>query len=163
LVVTGSDLCVFSRKLVPGRKEHTSHELFAANGAPIPTYGGHTLTLNPGLRHDFTWSFVVADAQNPIIGVDLLGNFGLLVDCRNNRILDRTTSLLAHAETASLWLPSVKTFVGTAPAEELFTELLDLTRPSGVRRATTRCTTSTRHQAHQFPLNPVALHQTDSR
>ena len=97
LVDTGSDLCVFPRRLVPGRKERTSYDLFAANGTPIPTYGWHTLTLNLGLRRDFTWRFVVADVQIPIIGVDLLGNFSLLVDCRNNRILDGITSLSAPA------------------------------------------------------------------
>jgi hypothetical protein len=31
---------------------------------------------------------VVADVQTPIIDVDLLAHFGLLVDCRNNRRLD---------------------------------------------------------------------------
>jgi hypothetical protein len=54
-VDTGSDLCVFPRKLVPGRKERTSYDLFTANGTPIPTYGGHTLMLNLGLQRDFTW------------------------------------------------------------------------------------------------------------
>jgi hypothetical protein len=125
---------VFPRKLVPGRKELTSYDLFAANGRPIPTYGGHTLTLNLGHRRDFTWRFVVADAQIPIIGVDLLGNFGLLVDCRNNRILDGITSLSAPAQTASPWLPSVKTIGGNAPVDDLFAEFSDLARPSGFRR-----------------------------
>jgi hypothetical protein len=82
LVDTGSDLCVFPRKLIPGPKERTSYDLFAVNGTTIPTYGWHTLTLNLGLRRDFTWRFVVADVQRPIIGVDLLSNFSLLVDCR---------------------------------------------------------------------------------
>ena len=120
LVDTGSDLSVFPRKLVPGRRERTSYDLFAANGTPIPTYGGHTLTLNLGLRRDFTWRFVVADVQIQIIGVDLLGNFGLLVDCRNNRILDGITSLSAPAQTASPRFPSVKTIRGTAPVDDLF-------------------------------------------
>jgi hypothetical protein len=68
LVDTGSDLCAFHRKLVPERKERTSYDLFAANGTPIPTYGWHTLTLKLGLRWDFTWRFVVADVQLPIMG-----------------------------------------------------------------------------------------------
>jgi hypothetical protein len=56
-----------------------AHQLrfFAADGISIQTYEGYTLTLNLGLRRDFTWRFVVADIQIPIIGVDLLGNFGL--------------------------------------------------------------------------------------
>jgi len=153
LVDTGSDLCVFPRKLVPGRKERTSYDLFAANGAPIPTYGEHTLTLKLGLRRDFTWRFVVADVQIPIIGIDLLGNFDLLLDCRNNRILDGTTSLSAHAETASLRFPSVKTIGGTAPADDLFTEFPDLTRPSGIRREVRH---NTVHHINTTPGPPVS-------
>jgi hypothetical protein len=77
---------------------------------------------------------VVADVQMPIIGVDLLSNFVLLVDCRNNRILDGITSLSAPAQMASPRFASVKTIGGTAPADDLFSEFPDLTRPSGVLR-----------------------------
>jgi hypothetical protein len=65
LVDTGSDLCVFPRKLVPGRQERVNYGLFAANGTTIPTYGWISLSLNLGLRRDFTWRFVVADVQTP--------------------------------------------------------------------------------------------------
>ena len=68
LVDTGSDLCVIPQKNVPGRRERTSNDLFASNCTPIPMYGWHTLTLKLGLRRDFTWRFVVADVQLPIIG-----------------------------------------------------------------------------------------------
>jgi len=95
---------------------------------------GHTVTLILVLPRDFTWRFVVADIQIPIIGVDLLGNFGLLVDCRKNRILDGITSLSVPAQTASPLLPSVKVIGDTASADELFAELQDLAHPSGVRR-----------------------------
>jgi len=39
LVDTGSDLCVFPRKLLPARRERTDYTLYAANGTTIPTYG----------------------------------------------------------------------------------------------------------------------------
>jgi hypothetical protein len=58
LIDTGSDLWVFPRKLVAGRKER-------ANGTTIPTYGWISLSLNMGLRRDFTWRFVVAEVQTP--------------------------------------------------------------------------------------------------
>jgi hypothetical protein len=38
-VDTGSDLCVFPRKLLPGRTERTDYTLYAADGTTIPTYG----------------------------------------------------------------------------------------------------------------------------
>jgi hypothetical protein len=37
LVDTASDLCVFPRRLVPGRRQRTNYDLFAANGTPFPT------------------------------------------------------------------------------------------------------------------------------
>jgi len=131
LVDTGSDLCVVPRKLVPGCKEHTNSDLFAANHTPIPSYGWHILMLNLGLRRDFTWRFVVADVQPPIIGVDLLANVLLLVDC-HNRILDGVTSLSTSAQTATTQFPSVKTIWSSPPADDPFAEFLDLTRPSEV-------------------------------
>jgi hypothetical protein len=87
LVDTGSNLCVFPRRLVPWLRMRISYDLFAANGTSIPTYGWHTLKLSLGLRRDFTWRFVVADVHIPIIGVYLQANFSLLVDCRNNTSL----------------------------------------------------------------------------
>jgi len=77
---------------------------------------------------------VVADVQIPIIGVDLLGNFSLLLDCCNNRILDGITSLSAPAQTASPRFPTVKTIGSSAPADDIFADFPYLTRPSGVQR-----------------------------
>ena len=88
LVDIGSYLCVFPRKLLPGRREHMDYTLYAANGTTIPTYGWTSPSLNLGLRRDFTWRFVVADVQLHITGVDLLSHYGLPVDCRNTRLLD---------------------------------------------------------------------------
>jgi hypothetical protein len=46
--------------------------------------------------------FVVADIQTPVIGVDLLSHFVLLVDCRNNRLLDEVTSLSTPAQPQTI-------------------------------------------------------------
>jgi hypothetical protein len=92
LVDTGPDLCVYPRRLVPRCKERANYDLCAANGTTIHTYGWLPLSLNLGLRRSFTWRFIVADVTHPIIGVDFLSHFGLLVDCRNNRLLDGITS-----------------------------------------------------------------------
>jgi len=72
LVDTGSDLCVFPRRLLPGCRERTDYTLYATNGTTIPTYGWGSRSLNLGLRRDFTWRFMIADVDLPIIGVDLL-------------------------------------------------------------------------------------------
>jgi hypothetical protein len=121
LVDTGSDICVFPRKLVPQRKERGNFYLFAANGTPIPTYGMMPLSLNMGLRRHFTWRFVVADVSHPLIGADFLSHFGLLVDCRNNRLLDGITT----------FDPAMKATPAIAPPTTSPTQPLTRTTRSG--------------------------------
>ena len=96
LVDTGSDLCVFPRDLLPGSREKSCYELVAANKTAIATFGTATMTLNLGLRRDYTWRFVVADVSKPIIGVDFLAYYNLLVDVRNRELCDSTTRLSAR-------------------------------------------------------------------
>jgi hypothetical protein len=112
--------------------ERVNYDLCAANGTIIHTYGWLPLSLNLGLRRDFTWRFVVADVTHPLIDVNFLSHFGLLVDCRNNRLLDGVTSLSAPAQAASSQVPSVKTITGSTPVDSLLAVFPDLTRPTGV-------------------------------
>jgi hypothetical protein len=130
LIDTGPDLCVYPRRLIPRRREQLNYDLCAANGTTIHTYGWLPLSLNFCLSRDFTCRFVVADVTRPNIGVDFLSHFGLLVDCRNNRLLDGTTLLSVQAQEASTLIPSVKTIIGDTPIGSLLAEFPDLTRPA---------------------------------
>ncbi|XP_023709605.1 uncharacterized protein LOC111865653, partial [Cryptotermes secundus] len=132
--------------------ERTTYDLCAANGTTIHTYGWLPLSLNLGLRREFTWRFVVADVPHPIIGVDFLSHFGLLVDCRNNRILDGVTTLSAPASAANALIPSVKTISSNTPIDSLLTEFPDLTRPAGVQREIRH---NTVHHIRTVPGPPV--------
>jgi hypothetical protein len=58
---------VFRRKLIPQCRKRVNYDLCAANGSTIPTYRWLPLSLNLGLRRDFTWLFVVADVTQPLI------------------------------------------------------------------------------------------------
>jgi hypothetical protein len=126
LIDTGSDLCVFPRKLIPWRRERVNYDLFAANGSTIPTYGWIPVSFNLCLRRDFTWRFVVADVQAPIAGVDLLSHFGLL--------LDGVTSLSVPAQPARTSVPRIKIISGGTPVDNLLAEFPELTRPTGIQR-----------------------------
>jgi hypothetical protein len=95
------------------------YNLYAVNGTTIPTYGWTSQSLNVGLHHDFTWRFVIADAQLPIISVDLLSHYGLLVNSRNNRLLDGVTSLSTPGLIALPSVPSLKTIAGGTPSDSL--------------------------------------------
>jgi hypothetical protein len=95
---------------------------------------------------------VVADVTHPIIGVDFLSHFGLLVDCRNNRLLDGVTSLYASAKTAGKHIPSVKTISNNTPVDNLLAEFPDLTRPAGAQREVRH---NTVHHIRTVPGPPV--------
>ena len=141
LVDTGSDLCIFPCKLLPGCRERTDYNLYEANGTIIPTYGWISQNLNLGLRRDFIWCFVVADVQIPIIGVDILSYYGLLINCRNNHLLDGVTSLPTPGLTAPPSVPSVKVIAGGTATDSLMEEFPGLTKPTGIHREVRHNTT----------------------
>jgi hypothetical protein len=119
------------RRLVPRRKKWVNFELCAANGTTIHTYGWLTLSLNLDLPQDFTWRFVVADVTHPIIAVEFLSHFGLLVDCRNKRLLGGDTLLFARGKASSALIPRFKIITCCTPIDSFLAEFSDLTRPAG--------------------------------
>ena len=54
--------------------------LVGANNTTINTYGTSKRNVDVGLKRDYTWKFIVADVQLPIIGADFLIHYSLLVD-----------------------------------------------------------------------------------
>ena len=65
----------------------------AVNNTPITTYGQRSLTLNLGLRRAFSWVFIIAAVERPILGADFLRHFGLLVDMKQRKLVDASTHL----------------------------------------------------------------------
>lgn len=142
LIDTGSDLCVFPRSAVREPRIKTGYELFAANGTIIHTYGYLPLTLDLGLRRAFSWRFVVADVSKPIIGVDFLGYYNLLVDCRNQRLVDGITTLTTSAvsQCSAEALSSVRTVIDDTVYHRLLKEYPVVTRPAGKPHTTKHAT-----------------------
>lgn len=153
LVDTGADLCVYPRRLLQGRWTRISYDLSAANGTIIPTYGTILFTLNLGLRREFSWRFVIADVNQPIIGADFLSFYGLLVDMRNKRLYDQTTSLAAKGQTVADSSPSVKVVSGTSVYHALLQKYIDITRPRGTPSSIKH---QTKHHIEVTPGPPVA-------
>lgn len=93
LIDTGADISV-----IPPTQQEKGHApcvfpLHAANGTKIKTFGSKMITLNLGLRRNIPWIFIIADVQQPIIGSDLLKKFDLLVDIKNNALIDKLTTI----------------------------------------------------------------------
>ncbi|XP_013163407.1 PREDICTED: uncharacterized protein LOC106114667, partial [Papilio xuthus] len=154
LVDTGSDLCVFPRSLLRERRARTTYQLSAANGSCIHTYGYVHLQLDFCLRRTFKWRFVVADVTKPIIGVDFLNHYNLIVDCRNKRIIDNTTSVTACALRVKCNdISSVKVQSGDSGYHKILSDFPDITRPSGTHRIIPH---NTVHHIRTTPGPPVS-------
>ena len=155
LVDTGSDLCVFPRTALRERRFPTNYQLYAANGTSISTYGFAHLELNLGLRRDYTWRFIVADVTKAIIGVDFLSYYGLIVDCRNQRLIDSTTTLTTSAESvsSSSTISSVKTLLGDSNYHTLLRQFPEITRPAGNEKVINH---NTVHHIRTTPGPPVS-------
>lgn len=155
LVDTGSDLCVFPRSLLKERRQKTEYELRAANGSTIATYGYTHFKLDLGLRRSFPWRFVVAEVTKPIIGVDFLAFYNLVVDCRNQRLLDNTTTLSTSAVSAcnTQSIYSVKVMTGDSKYHNILGEFPEITKPAGTHRTVTH---NTLHHLRTTPGPPVS-------
>lgn len=98
LVDTGADVST----IPPTHRERkakpiTTMKLYAANGSEIQTYGNRRMIVNLGLRRAFEWNFIVADIKTPLLGVDFLKAYNLLIDPRGERLIDQTTQLQIKA------------------------------------------------------------------
>ena len=89
LVNTGASLSILPRKSF---KQNTlipdpSFQMMGANGSVIKTYGKANKRLNIGLGQQYSWSFIIADVTEPILGADFLRAKRILVDVTNKRLL----------------------------------------------------------------------------
>ncbi|GFT36812.1 transposon Ty3-I Gag-Pol polyprotein [Nephila pilipes] len=76
LIDTGADISVFPKSFAPHGKAQHDLTLYVMNDTKIQTYGTKRILLGLSLRHQFTWSFVIADVS--------VKHFNLLVDDKWN-------------------------------------------------------------------------------
>ncbi|KAL7646293.1 UNVERIFIED_CONTAM: hypothetical protein RMT77_003202 [Armadillidium vulgare] len=81
----------------------------AANGSPIKCFGEIVACITiPKLRREFNWTFIVAEVAMPILGMDFLHHYNLLIDCGNKTLRDNHTTLLASLKSSFMEVPSVQ-------------------------------------------------------
>ena len=129
LVDTGAEVSVLPRSQ-RFRGRTTSIQLQAVNHSPIVTHGEKSLTSDFGLRRVFHWVFIVADLPTPIIGADFLCQFNLLVDVKNQKLIDSTTSLAVQGVTSNK-LSVSPMFVNAASSQfdDLLRQYPNISRP----------------------------------
>lgn len=151
LLDTGSDLCCFPRRLLPGKFTDTGYELSAANNSGIKTYGHLPLCLNLGLRRDFTWRFIIADVSTPIIGADFMAHYQLLPDCHHKRLIDGLTGLTTSCQAINVHQTSVKALSEDVSDCKILADFPELTKPAGTPREVRH---STQHFIRTTPGPP---------
>ena len=149
LVDTGAEVSIFPRSVLgksfSSLPSHSKIELEAVNRTPIQVYGERFFSLDLGLRRTFKWVFIVTSISTPILGADFLDHFGLLVDVKFRKLIDRTTSLSVHGFGSFTGTISPMYVRQATATPSRFTDLLqgypDIVRPTyndiSVKHATT--------------------------
>ncbi|GFT80439.1 retrovirus-related Pol polyprotein from transposon 17.6 [Trichonephila clavipes] len=100
----------------------------AANGTNINVYGRKSITVNFGLRRNFTYSFYVCNVSSAIIGADFLYQFNLSPDLRHKRLIDCVTNLKVPAKLGICSIFSVKSVYMNNVYGKLFLKYPELTK-----------------------------------
>lgn len=109
LIGTGADISVIPPLKSEKHNSPCQFELFTANNSKIKTYGCKNITLDLGLQKSIRWIFIIADVQQPIIGSDLLKHCNLLIDIKNNKLVDNLTSVAISGKILPTSSITVKT------------------------------------------------------
>ena len=109
LIDTGAAVSVLPKSCANRISDADSLPIVAANNTTIITYGTIKPVVDVGLKRDYTWKFIVADVQQPIIGaIDFLIHYSLLVDLRSRCLRDMRTALAILASLSSITPLSLK-------------------------------------------------------
>ncbi|GFU43262.1 peptidase A2 domain-containing protein [Nephila pilipes] len=103
-----------------------SLQLFAENGIVILTYSQSLLTLDHGLRRVFRWPFIIAAVLQPIIRVDFILHYGLLVNIWYECLEDSLTKLQTQGTVQKWNNSSVKAVHDSTKFNKLLAEFLSL-------------------------------------
>ena len=90
LVDTGAEVSVVPATSSELRSGLPGVSLRAANGTPIRTYGSRKVSLSINGRL-YSWPFIVADVDKPLLGADFFCHHGPLVDMRGRQLVDAIT------------------------------------------------------------------------
>ena len=80
LIHTGAAVSVLPRSCANRAVDDYSLPLVAANISTITIYGTDKRIVDVGLKREYSWTFIVADVKQPILGADFLIHYNLLVD-----------------------------------------------------------------------------------
>ncbi|KAG8174445.1 hypothetical protein JTE90_014232 [Oedothorax gibbosus] len=131
LIDTGAEISIVptltpqERNRPPGKMK-----LYVANGTSIPTFGEKLLQVDLNLRRSLPWPFVIAAVSHPILGADFLKNFGLLVDMKNNRLIDTSTGRKVSAPVIASSYGTISLLAQDSKYKDLLSEFPEIIKVS---------------------------------
>ncbi len=111
------------------RKLPEGPNLQAANKSVIKTYGVRVLQLDFGLGFIIKWPFYIADIEQPLVGIDLLFHYGILVDVRRSRLIHSETLASISAQCHNGTVPHLSTLRHSSDFEQVLRDYPALTVP----------------------------------
>ena len=102
MIDTGAAVSVLPRSYANGTVDTDSLPLVAAKNSTITTYGTGKRIVDVGLKREYSWTFIVADFDQPILGADFLIHYNLLVDLSGRCLRDMRTRLAISATLSSI-------------------------------------------------------------
>ena len=131
LIDTGAAVSVSPRSCANGTVDADSLPFVAANNSTITTYGTSKCIVDVGLKGEYSWTFIVADVKQPILGADFLIHYNLFVYLSGRCLRDMRTRPAISATLSSIKPLSLNRIDST---RNEYTELLNqfpkLTRPT---------------------------------
>ena len=120
LIDTGADISVVPAKFkslncAGSNSANACFNLQSADGSKIAVLGQKLLNLNLGLRRDFQWTFLVANVTDAILGADFIHHYGLLVDVKNQKLIDSLTSLEVSCRVKTAHQPGIRAIFDGIP------------------------------------------------
>jgi hypothetical protein len=150
LVDTGASFSIFP---FVDTSRPTGPLLTGPSGKQIPCWGKKSLSVRFG-RRQFTWTFLLAGVNFPIIGIDFLQHFHLLVDPSGRRLVDsrwRQVAALTSGDDTPLSPPAGSATCGTVLADTSVGPPLaaEVKVPSGSSAAAWQASTGSRRPLQQ--------------
>ena len=90
------------RSCATGTVNADSLPLDAANNSTITTYGTSKRIVDVGLKREYSWTSIVADVKQPILGADFSIHYNLLVDLSGRCLRDMRIGLAISATLSSI-------------------------------------------------------------
>ena len=131
LIDTGAAVSVLPRSCTNGTVDPDSLPLVAANNSTSTTYGTSKRIVDVGLKREYSWTFIVADVKQLILGPDYLIQYNLLIDLSGRCLHDMRTGLAIPATLSSIKPLSLNQIDSTRNEyTELINQFPELTRPT---------------------------------